>query len=234
MTLRALAALLAYPDARLRDALGELRDAIDAEGALTDPRAAEIAALLDALRRADPLDAEADYVQLFDRGRATSLHLFEHVHGDSRDRGPAMIDLGEMYAQAGLDLVGGELPDFLPVVLEFASTQPPREARALLGEIAHILQAIFTALVERESHYASVVGALLELAGEKAQAVAIAADEPLDAAWAEPPAFGGCATAGQARPGDAQPIHFHDHHRGASARTTPGAGVPHDARRTAP
>ena len=218
MTLRVLAALLGYPDARLRDALDELRDALRTEAALGRTREAEIVALLDALRRADPLDAEADYVQLFDRGRATSLHLFEHVHGDSRDRGPAMIDLGKTYAQAGLELAAGELPDFLPVVLEFASTQPPHEARALLGEIAHILKAIFAALVKRDSRYASVLGALIELAGEKAEAVAIVDDEPLDVAWEEPPAFGGCATDGQQRPGAPQPVHVH---RNAGAR---GAG----------
>ncbi|MCC7040307.1 MAG: nitrate reductase molybdenum cofactor assembly chaperone [Burkholderiales bacterium] len=223
MTLRALAALLTYPDARLRDALPELHDAIVAEGAVSRTRTAEIAALLDAIGRADPLDAEADYVQLFDRGRATSLHLFEHVHGDSRDRGPAMIDLAQTYAQAGLELVGGELPDFLPVLLEFASTQPPREARALLSEVAHILQAIFTALVKRESRYASVLGALLELAGEKAQAVAIVDDEPMDAAWAEPPAFDGCASAGQARPATVQPIHVHRDRARAASDTAPGA-----------
>ncbi|MET5021328.1 nitrate reductase molybdenum cofactor assembly chaperone, partial [Burkholderia pseudomallei] len=76
---------------------------------------------------------------LFDRGRSTSLHLFEHVHGDSRDRGPAMIDLAQTYEKAGLHLGPAELPDYLPVVLEFASTQPPKEARAFLAEMTHIL-----------------------------------------------------------------------------------------------
>ena len=98
----------------------------------------------------DRLAAEADYVELFDRGRATSLHLFEHVHGDSRDRGPAMIDLAQTYEKAGLFLAPGEMPDYLPVVLEYASTQPPAEARAFLGEMAHIFNAIFSALQQRE------------------------------------------------------------------------------------
>ncbi len=208
-TLRVLAAILAYPDARLRDDIPLLRGALHAEGALARERLAEVDALLASLARGDALDVEAEYVQLFDRGRATSLHLFEHVHGDSRDRGPAMIDLAQTYARAGLELAPGELPDFLPVLLEFASTQPPREARALLAEIAHIVKAIFTALVKRESRYASVLGALLDLAGEKADAVTIAEDEPIDVAWEEPPAFDGCSTAGQARPGGVQPIHIH-------------------------
>jgi len=209
MTLRVLAALLAYPDAGLRAELAALRQAIRDEGALGAQRLAEIDALFAMLGRGDPLDVEADYVQLFDRGRATSLHLFEHVHGDSRDRGPAMIDLAQTYAKAGLELAPGELPDFLPVVLEFASTQPPPEARALLAEIAHIMKAIFTALVKRDSRYASVLGALLDLAGEKADAVTIVEDEPLDVAWEEPPAFDGCSPAGQARPGQTHPVHIH-------------------------
>jgi len=90
---------------------------------------------MDTLSSGDPLDTEAIYVQLFDCGRATSLHLFEHVHGDSRDRGPAMIDLAQTYDKAGLYLAPGELPDNLPVVLEFVSTQPPREARAFLRRV---------------------------------------------------------------------------------------------------
>ena len=205
-TLRVLARLLGYPDAALRDHLAEMRDALHGERALTESRLAELDALIARLAQAPVLDVESDYVELFDRGRATSLHLFEHVHGDSRERGPAMIDLAQTYEKAGLYLAEGELPDFLPVVLEFTSTQPPREARAFLGEMAHIFNAIFTALEQRGSAYASVLAALLELAGEKAQPVQIAAEEPLDAAWEEPVVFDGCSSKGQARPDQPQPI----------------------------
>ena len=216
-TLRVLSALLGYPDARLRGHLVELRGLLRAEGALGQARLAEIEALIDALEGAEPMDAEADYVELFDRGRGTSLHLFEHVHGDSRERGPAMIDLGETYAKAGLLLAEGELPDYLPAVLEFASTQPPPEARAFLGETAHILNAIFNALQQRRSAYAGVLGALLELAGESAQPVKPPAEEPLDESWAEPPVFDGCSSKGQARPGQPQPVRL------IRAGTNPGA-----------
>jgi nitrate reductase molybdenum cofactor assembly chaperone NarJ/NarW len=205
-TLRVLSALLDYPDAEMRSYLPEMRGLVQAEGALSQARRAEIDALMDALGSADPLEAEAGYVELFDRGRGTSLHLFEHVHGDSRERGPAMIDLGQTYAKAGLMLADGELPDYLPAVLEFVSTQPPREARAFLGETTHILNAIFGALQQRRSAYAAVLGALLELAGETAQPVKPAAEEPLDESWAEPPVFDGCSTKGQARPGQPQPV----------------------------
>jgi nitrate reductase molybdenum cofactor assembly chaperone NarJ/NarW len=205
-SLRVMAALLGYPDAAMRTHLPEMREILHGERALTAGRQAEIDALIDSLANAEPLDTEANYVEVFDRGRNTSLHLFEHVHGDSRDRGPAMIDLAQTYEQAGLYLAPGEMPDYLPVVLEFVSTQPPREARDFLGEIAHILNALFSALQARESAYASVIGALLELAGEQAQAVKLAAEPPLDESWAEPPVFDGCSTKGQATPGQPQPI----------------------------
>jgi len=205
-TLRVFAALLSYPAAGIRAHHLEMRDILRSEAALTDARRTEIEALIGALVRREALEAEADYVELFDRGRGTSLHLFEHVHGDSRDRGPAMVDLAKTYEQAGLYLAEGELPDYLPAVLEFVSTQPPREAVAFLGETAHILAAIFSELQARKSAYASVLGALLDLAGEKAQAVARVAEQSLDESWEEPPVFGGCSSQGQAKPGQPQPI----------------------------
>ena len=207
-TLRVLAALLSYPDVGMRGHLSEMREILRGESVLFDARRAEIDALIVSLARADPLETEANYVELFDRGRGTSLHLFEHVHGDSRDRGPAMIDLAQTYEKAGLYLGLGELPDYLPAVLEFVSTQPPPEARAFLREMAHIFNAIFGSLQQRASPYASVLGALLELAGEKAQAVTPAAEQPLDESWAEPLVFDGCSSKGQARPGQPQPIHI--------------------------
>jgi nitrate reductase delta subunit len=205
-TLRALALLLSYPGEQLRAVVPELVAAINDEAALPALRRAEIQALAADLLRAEGLEVESRYVELFDRGRSTSLHLFEHVHGDSRDRGPAMVDLLKTYASAGLQLEGRELPDHLCVVLEFASTQPPRLAKAFLGEMAHILQAIFSALRQRESAYASLVAAVLELAGQKVEAVPVAPEESLDASWEEPVAFGGCSQHGQAAPGQPQPI----------------------------
>jgi nitrate reductase delta subunit len=206
LTLRVLARLLCYPDEALREHLPELRQALRTEAALQPARAAEVEALIDSLANQSAIDAEADYVQLFDSGRRTSLHMFEHVHGDSRERGPAMIDLARTYEAAGLFMAEGEMPDHLPVLLEYASTQPAREARALLAELAHILNAIFNALDQRNSRYASVLGALLELAGERAHPVSVPEDEPIDQSWAEPAAFDGCASGGQRGPGQPQPI----------------------------
>jgi nitrate reductase molybdenum cofactor assembly chaperone NarJ/NarW len=207
-SLRALAMLLGYPDAALRANLSQLIEAIDLEGAVPAARRLELKALATELTRMDPMEVESRYVETFDRGRATSLHLFEHVHGDSRDRGPAMVDLAQTYAKAGLMMGPEELPDHLCVVMEFASTQPAQLASDFLGEMEHILTAIFSALLKRESPYATVVAAVLELAGQKVQAVPVVADEAMDEAWVEPMAFDGCSTKGQAKPGEAQPIHF--------------------------
>ena len=205
-TLRVLAHLLRYPDAELRAHLPELRDALRDERALVTSRLAEVDALIDRLGTLPPMAVESEYVDLFDRSRRTALHLFEHVHGDSRDRGPAMVDLAQTYEGAGLYLGAGELPDYLPVVLQFASTQPPAQAREFLREIAHIVRAIFSALLERGSPYAAALAALLDLAGERAERVPLPEEPALDEAWAEPEAFGGCSTAGQAKPGQPQPI----------------------------
>jgi nitrate reductase delta subunit len=207
-TLRALALLLGYPGEELRGMLPALADAIAAEAALPAARLAELRAFIGEMQRADAIELEARYVELFDRGRATSLHLFEHVHGDSRDRGPAMVDLTQTYEKAGLLLGPNELPDHLCVVLEFASTQPSGLARDFLGEMAHILNAIFSALRRRESRYASLLAAVLELAGHKAEAVPVPEDEPIDASWAEPVVFDGCSSRGQDTPGKPQPIHI--------------------------
>jgi len=208
LSLRVLAALLRYPDAGFRAAIPELVQALQREAALPAARLEELCALLQSLRRDDAFAVEADFVDLFDRGRGTALHLFEHIHGDSRDRGPAMVDLQQTYERAGLYLAPGELPDHLSVVLEFASTQPAREARDFLAEIAHITRAIFSALQRRQSPYASVLAAVLELAGERAEAVDIPPEPALDQDWAEPEAFGGCSSAGQSRPEQPQPIHI--------------------------
>ncbi len=217
-TLRAIAWLLRYPDDALRAALPEIAQALVDEGALQGHRLTEVQALIERLLKLPALRTEAEYVELFDRGRRTALHLFEHVHGDSRDRGPAMIDLVQTYERAGLLLTDGELPDHLPVVLEYASTQPPEAAREFLRELSHIVRAIFTATLDRGSPYASLLAAVMELAGERAERVQLPPEPELDEAWAEPEAFGGCSSAGQSRPDQPQPIHIHRKAAGDAAR----------------
>lgn len=209
LSCRVLARLLDYPSDAMLDALPELLDALTSERALSPARQAEIEALVAVLQRGERYAVQARYVESFDRGRATSLHMFEHVHGDSRERGPALVDLQQTYAAGGMFFEASELPDYLPVVLEFASTQPPAVAREFLAEMAHILNAIHSALIKRDNlPYAAAIGAVLELAGEKPQAVSITVDEPLDEAWLEPAAFDGCSSKGQSKPGAPQPIHI--------------------------
>ncbi|MCH7342350.1 nitrate reductase molybdenum cofactor assembly chaperone [Pelomonas sp. CA6] len=209
LSCRVLARLLDYPADEMLGRLDELRQALRQEAALSPARLAELETLTLWMERRERYALQSDYVETFDRGRASSLHLFEHVHGDSRERGPALVDLAKTYESAGLRFEAPELPDYLPVVLEFASTQAPATARAFLGELAHILNAIHSALVKRGKPWAAAIGAVLELAGEQPQAVQITVDEPLDESWQEPAAFDGCSSRGQSRPGVPQPIHIH-------------------------
>ena len=164
-TFRALSALLSYPTPDLVAALPEIRAIVAADRRLPRRDAAALDALCATLAAADPFDAQERYVDTFDRGRATSLNLFEHVHGDSRDRGTAMLDLKGVYERAGYAFVGNELPDYVPAVLEFLGTQPHAAAEELLGECAHILRRIGEALAERDSPYAAVFAALLAAVG---------------------------------------------------------------------
>ena len=208
LTLRALAHLLSYPDAEQRSHMQQLAEALQVEQALKPDRLAELVALCRQLAASDPMEAESRYVETFDRGRSTSLHLFEHVHGDSRERGPALIDLMQTYERAGLQFSAPELPDHLSAVLEFASTQPPEVACGFLGEMSHILTTLFSALAGRGSPYASVIGAILEISGQQAQAVPVAEEPEVDDSWDEPVAFDGCSTRGQAKPDQPQTLHF--------------------------
>lgn len=191
---RALGALLGYPGAGLREALPEIAEIVRDSPLLRPRERAAVEGLIDFLAAADPLWAEERYVELFDRGRATSLNLFEHVHGDSRDRGAAMVELKTIYARAGLDLAANELPDYLPVVLEYLSLREPAEAKDMLGDCAHILRAIGEALLQRGSPYSAVFAALLASVGEAAldeRAAKRPAEESddLDRDWFEEPAF---------------------------------------------
>jgi nitrate reductase delta subunit len=192
--LRALGALLSYPREDVRRALPEIADAIRTSPLIAPGQREDLLTLIDDLGSGDLLEAEERYVELFDRGRAASLHLFEHLHGQGRDRGQAMVDLKNLYARAGYELSARELPDYLPIVLEYLSCRDLREARELLGDCAHILRRIGHSLIARGSRYAAVVQVLLVLAGKAAIDVAAVPRiaeraENLDADWFERPAF---------------------------------------------
>lgn len=201
-----LSVLLAYPDEELQAASGDLRQALLSDTSVTPHDRANLLALIDDLGSGDLMDIQERYVFLFDRTRSLSLHLFEHIHGESRDRGQAMVDLRAMYENAGLEISARELPDYLPLFLEFLSIRPPEEARALLHQTLHIIAAIGERLVKRESIYAGVFQTLVSLAAQRPNPEDLAAlrelqdDDPsdlqaLDQVWEEEPVtFGPGAT----------------------------------------
>ena len=185
---RALAALLDYPSERLLVNLSDVATALSSLGS----SAQAVAPLLAHLREGDLLDLQESYIETFDRGRRASLNLFEHVHGDSRDRGQAMVDLLAMYRAAGIELDTDQLPDYLPAFIEYLSLLDDAAARAQLGEIAHILQGIRSALARRSSVYGTVFDALLVLAGgvqtlDERDEDDDTSPEAIDAAWMDAP-----------------------------------------------
>ncbi|MCA0401588.1 MAG: nitrate reductase molybdenum cofactor assembly chaperone [Proteobacteria bacterium] len=194
--LKALSALLTYPSDELIAALPEIAALIEADTLLKKADRAGLLALVDHLKGDDLFDRQEVFGLLFDRTRSLSLHLFEHVHGESRDRGQAMVDLIRVYQEGGFTPVSDELPDFLPLFLEYASTRDPQEAIDLIGQPAHVLTALAERLAKRSSPYEAIFRALLTLAKAKPDAAALeklrAEPDPepddleaLDAAWAE-------------------------------------------------
>ena len=193
--LMVISRLLEYPDAALWQHQQELFDALASGERLAEKQAQQVASFLRDLTAQDLLDAQASYSELFDRGRATSLLLFEHVHGESRDRGQAMVDLLAQYEHHGLQLDSRELPDHLPLYLEYLAQLPPVEAIGGLQDIAPILALLQARLQQRESHYAALFGALLAIAQSTVDQVQVAGkiageardDTPqaLDAVWEE-------------------------------------------------
>ncbi|MBN8484179.1 MAG: nitrate reductase molybdenum cofactor assembly chaperone [Sphingomonadales bacterium] len=191
LTLRTLSALLRYPDEAVQQAAPELTGVLAEDGLLSPEQRASLQPLLDTLASADLLDSQERYVGLFDRGRAVSLHLFEHVHGESRDRGQAMVDLRDRYEAQGLEIAAKELPDYLPLFLEYLSVLPSAQAAEELAQPGVILSALADRLEEKGTPYAAPMRILADLAGAGGEAFEIApADDPddlaaLDAAWEE-------------------------------------------------
>lgn len=195
-TLKVLSALLSYPTENLRAARAELTDVIERESVLPKVERKALHNLMEDIASGDLMDLQERYLLLFDRTRSLSLHLFEHVYGESRDRGQAMVDLIKLYEDGGYTPVISELPDFLPLFLEYASTREPAEAIDLLGQPAHIFAALRERLRKRSSPYEAVFASLVALSKTKPDASMIARllaepdPEPddleaLDAAWAE-------------------------------------------------
>lgn len=164
-----LSVLLTYPEPDLLDALPELDQALEAT-----PTAPErLAPLLATLRDTDLITLQEHYVATFDRNPSHALHLFEHVHGESRDRGQAMVDLIDEYRKYGVEPADSELPDYVPLFLEvlghMESTGHGAQATALLGDAIHVLAAIGERLTRDGTHYAGIFDVLLTLSDVQPQ-----------------------------------------------------------------
>jgi len=197
MPLKALAVLLHYPDGSIQDHADELADALAMYPEFTPEDRSAAERFVQELTHGDLLELQADYVETFDRSKKVSLYLFEHVHGESRDRGPAMVELRMAYRERGLDLDCTELPDYLPMFLEFCTQIEEHEAQAWLDDVAHILQRIHVRLADRGSRYALPFRLLLRIAHAEPAPPDLVAEltgeerddtrEALDSVWQEAP-----------------------------------------------
>ena len=216
-TFKVLSLLLSYPDEEIQAAAEEMKQILATEKLVPADCLPGLTAFVEGIGAGDLYDLQERYTLLFDRTRSLSLHLFEHIHGESRDRGQAMVDLAQHYADHGMDISARELPDFLPLFLEFLSTRPLPEARELLAQPLHVIAALGQRLRKRKSAYAWVLLALEGLArGKPAKAeleglLAEPDDDPedleaLDRAWEDQPVtFGPGAVAGGLAPGGGCP-----------------------------
>lgn len=195
-TYRALSLMLSYPTPEGAQLMPLALEALDREKLAPAGMVRRLTPLAFELSRPDLYDAQARYIDLFDRTRSLSLQLYEHVHGESRDRGQAMVELLKLYSSRGVELTAKELPDHLPVFLEFLSMLPETEAAALLGQASHVLEALRERLKKRASSYTRVFDVLVALVEEDRNPEALKAllqepdDDPddleaLDRAWAE-------------------------------------------------
>jgi len=162
-TLKVLSALLCYPDEAWLQVPDELIEILEQEAVLPPAKRKAVRAFIQELASMDIMDAQSDYVETFDRGRSLSLLLFEHVYGESRDRGQAMVDLMNVYTENGFEVTANELPDYLPLFLEYLSQRPAEEAVSWLGDVHHVLVLLQTRLEQRNSSYRVLFDALLSL-----------------------------------------------------------------------
>lgn len=201
-TFKILGLLLTYPQRRLYAASADMLGVLRGEKLLSENAIGQIERFLRDQAGKDILDSEEEYVNTFDRGRAHCLHLFEHIHGESRDRGQAMVDLSQAYGEKGLYIMGNELPDYFPLFMEYLSLCALEEASGLLGEAIDVVAAIGARLQKRNSPYAVVFEAIEALSAVKPDrvkvenALACAPKDPetleeLDEDWKEAEAFGG-------------------------------------------
>jgi nitrate reductase delta subunit len=215
-TFKVLSLLLTYPEKEIQAAAGEMKEILAVERLVPPDCLEGLTALLDELATGDLYDLQERYVLLFDRSRSLSLHLFEHIHGESRDRGQAMVDLAEHYERHGMEMTAKELPDFLPLFLEFLGTRPLPEALELLEQPLDVVAALGERLVKRKSPYAWVMLTLQGMATGRPskegvdELLAEPDEDPddleaLDRAWEDQPVTFGPGPSGGIAPGGGCP-----------------------------
>lgn len=235
LTLRILARLMGYPDEELYRALPEMMPVIEEEAVLDADSREWLEAWITELRETPLMQLQQEYVSLFDRGRYLSLHLFEHVHGESRDRGQAMVELINYYRGHGLELNAHELPDYLPLLLEFLSTLDDwQEVHAMLTDAMPVIVLLGARLREKRSGHALLFQALERLGGScdeaetlRQQAAGEAPDETLekmDEIWEEEqvtflgnPGPDGSGCGGESARPDETPVQWLDNNRARAA-----------------
>ena len=245
--LKVISLLLDYPTEQLREGYLELAKAISGAREISPEQRGELRLLLEELTGGELMDVQERYSELFDKGRALSLLLFEHVHGESRDRGQAMVDLMAQYEAAGFAIGVRELPDYIPLYLEFLATREDLEAREGLADVAHLLALLAARLVERQSPYAACFRALLQIAGQPLDSVEALRDqvagearddslEALDKVWEEEQVNflqaeqqercpSQVSLPGKAREEGAVPLHWVDFNTGPAAQGRETANV---------
>jgi len=168
-TFKVISLLLCYPESDWLAALPELESALAEEAESNSQAAPRMAPLFAQLRETQLIALQESYVATFDRNPSHSLHLFEHIHGESRDRGSAMIDLLQEYWKYDFDASASELPDYVPLFLEFLSLLPDEEALALLGDAVHVIATIGRKLDANGSPYATAFQVLEAMSPVEAQ-----------------------------------------------------------------
>lgn len=201
-TFKILGLLLTYPEGSVYEASEEIITLLHDEALLPEKSIKRIKHFLAEQSAKDSLEVQEDYVETFDRGRAHCLHLFEHIHGESRDRGQAMVDLIDTYATKDMHIDSSELPDYLPLFMEYLSRCDFEEASSLLGEAIDVIAVIGTKLKKCKSPYAAIFEAIAVLSAVKPDQVKIETAlesapkdpqtlEELDEQWQEAEAFSG-------------------------------------------
>lgn len=205
--LKLIAALIDYPVEEVHQSADIMKDFVLSDTVLSDSAKQDLLAFIGQRTGMELLEWQSEYDGSFERGRTLSLLLFEHVHGESRDRGQAMVDLLNTYKEAGLEIGVNELPDHIPLYLEFLSTQGDENAKVWLQDVVHILGLLATRLKKRQSNYELLFNVLIELSGvsldlsdvdqQVAKEERDDSNEALDKVWEEEAVtFGGDATNG--------------------------------------